>query len=247
MMVELKEGERIDSLQRNGYEIIQDPKRFCFGMDAVLLTAFAAEGIKPNETVLDIGTGTGVIPILLEAKTQAAHFTGLEIQSESADMARRSVMLNGLTEKIEIVTGDILEADAYFAAASFSAITCNPPYMPAFHGIKNPDAPKAIARHEIKCTLLDIIRHSARLLKPGGKLYMVHKPERLAEIMTIMSENKIEPKRLRLVYPTPQKEPSMILIEGARGGNRGMKVEAPLIVYAADGKYTKEVSDLYER
>ena len=162
MTIKLQENERIDDLERNGYQIIQNPDKFCFGMDAVLLSGFAK--VKPQAQVLDMGTGTGIIPILLEAKTQAAHLTGLEIQEESADMARRSVLLNHLENKIDIVTGDIKEADSLFKAASFDVITCNPPYMIGQHGITNPDAPKAIARHEILCTLDDVVRNAATLL-----------------------------------------------------------------------------------
>ena len=163
----LKENERIDDLERNGYRIIQDPERFCFGMDAVLLSGFAR--VKDGASVLDLGTGTGIIPLLLEAKTGAAHLTGLEIQPDSADMARRSVALNGLETKIDIVTGDIKEAGSLFDAASFDVITCNPPYMIGKHGIANPQDAKAIARHEILCTLEDVISQTARLLKPGGE------------------------------------------------------------------------------
>lgn len=161
----MKETERIDELQRNGYRIIQDPGRFCFGMDAVLLSGFARA--KEGDRVLDLGTGTGIIPILMEAKTKASRFFALEIQEESADMARRSVALNGLEKKIQVVTGDIKEAEKYFNASSFDVITCNPPYMIGKHGLVNPDAPKAIARHEILCTLEDVIRQAAFLLKPG--------------------------------------------------------------------------------
>lgn len=243
MTIKLQENERIDDLERNGYQIIQNPDKFCFGMDAVLLSGFAK--VKPQAQVLDMGTGTGIIPILLEAKTQAAHLTGLEIQEESADMARRSVLLNHLENKIDIVTGDIKEADSLFKAASFDVITCNPPYMIGQHGITNPDAPKAIARHEILCTLDDVVRNAATLLKPGGNFCMVHRPFRLAEIISVMTKYKLEPKRMRLVYPFINKEPNMVLIEGCRGGKPRMTVEKPLIVYKEQGKYTDEIYEVY--
>ena len=243
MTINLKENERIDCLQRKGYQIIQNPAKFCFGMDAVLLSDFAF--VKNGDKALDIGTGTGIIPILMEARYGGDHYTGLEIQEESANMARRSVELNRLEDKISIVTGDIKEAEAYFEAASFDVITCNPPYMIGQHGLTNPEEPKAIARHEVKCTLEDIIRNSARLLVPGGKFYMVHRPFRLAEIMVCMSKYKIEPKRMRLVYPYADKEPNMVLIEGARGGKSRMTVEKPLIVYDSPGIYTSEIMDIY--
>lgn len=239
----LKENERIDDLQRNHYRIIQDPARFCFGMDAVLLSGFARA--KEGDKVLDLGTGTGIIPILMEAKTQAAHFTGLEIQSESADMAARSVALNHLEEKIEIVTGDIKEAVSLFDAASFDVVTCNPPYMTEHHGITNPEAPKAIARHEILCSLEDVISQAAKLLKPGGNFYMVHRPFRLADIIVLLRHYKIEPKRMKMVYPFVDKDPNMVLIEANRGGKPRMTVEKPLIVYREPGVYTDEIYDIY--
>ena len=212
-------------------------------MDAVLLSGFA--NVKPGEHVLDLGTGTGIIPILLEAKTKGEHFTGLEIQPESADMAKRSVKLNGLTERINIVTGDIKEASSIFGASSFEVVTTNPPYMIGQHGISNPEDAKAIARHEILCDLDDILRESARLLKPQGRFYMVHRPFRLAEIFSKMIEYHIEPKRMKLVYPFVDKEPNMVLIEGLRGGRSRLTVEKPLIVYKEPGVYTDEIYDIY--
>lgn len=243
MVVECKEQERIDDLQRNGYQIIQNPQKFCFGMDAVLLSGFVR--VKPGAAVLDLGTGTGIIPLLIEAKTQAAKICAIEIQEESADMARRSVMLNHLEKKIDIVTGDLKEADRFFDAASFDVITCNPPYMIGQHGLTNPDAPKAIARHEILCTLEDVVRSAAKLLKTGGKFCMVHRPFRLAEIMTVMVQYRLEPKRMRLVYPYADKEPNMVLIEGCRGGRPRMTVEKPLIIFQAPNVYTDELRDTY--
>ena len=241
--VVLKENERIDDLERNGYRIIQDTKRFCFGMDAVLLSGFAR--VKEGAHVLDLGTGTGIIPILLEAKTKAEHLTGLEIQEDSADMARRSVLLNGLEDKIDIVAGDIKEAESLFDAASFDVITCNPPYMIGKHGITNEGDAKAIARHEILCTLEDVVSQAAKLLKPGGNFYMVHRPFRLAEIMTVLQAYKLEPKRMQLVYPFVDKEPNMVLIEANRGGRPRMTVEKPLIVYKEPGVYMPEIYDIY--
>ena len=241
--IPLKESERIDDLERNGYRIIQDTKRFCFGMDAVLLSGFAR--VKEGACVLDLGTGTGIIPILLAAKTGARHLTGLEIQEDSADMARRSVRLNGLEDKIDIVTGDIKEAGGLFDAASFDVITCNPPYMTGKHGLTNPNDAKAIARHEILCTLEDVIAQTAKLLKPGGNFYMVHRPFRLSEIMVLLREYKLEPKRMQLVYPYIDKEPNMVLIEANRGGRPRMTVEKPLIVYSKPGVYMPEIYDIY--
>ena len=243
MVVECKEQERIDDLQRNGYQIIQNPQKFCFGMDAVLLSGFVR--VKPGAAVLDLGTGTGIIPLLIEAKTQAAKICAIEIQEESADMARRSVMLNHLEKKIDIVTGDLKEADRFFDAASFDVITCNPPYMIGQHGLTNPDAPKAIARHEILCTLEDVVRTAAKLLKTGGNFCMVHRPFRLPEIMTVMVKYRLEPKRMRLGYPYADQEPNMVLIEGCRGGRPRMTVEKPLIIFREPNVYTDEVRDTY--
>lgn len=243
MTINLKDKERLDELHRNGYRIIQNPEKFCFGMDAVLLSGFAHA--KKGDKVLDMGTGTGVIPILMEAKTEAMHLTGLEIQEESADMARRSVLLNGLTDKIDIVTGDIKEAGNIFKSASFDVITCNPPYMIGNHGLVNPEAPKAIARHEILCTLEDVISQTSKLLKPGGKFFLVHRPFRLAEIMITLAKYKLEPKRMQLVYPYVDKEPNMVLLQAVKGGKSRMTLEKPLIVYKEPGVYMSEIYDIY--
>lgn len=235
--------ERLDDLHRNNYKIIQNPKKFCFGMDAVLLSGFAK--IKETDTVLDLGTGTGIIPILLEGRNKGRHFTGLEIQEESADMARRSVKGNSLEEKIDIVTGDIKEASKIFGAASFEVVTSNPPYMNYNHGLVNPDQPKAIARHELLCSLEDVIRESAKILKQNGRLIMVHRPFRLAEIIEVMKRYKLEPKRIKFVHPYLHKEPNMVLIEGLKGGNPMVTVEAPLIVYKEEHVYTDEIYEIY--
>ena len=242
-MSNLLPGERIDELQRNGYRIIQNPERFCFGMDAVLLSGFARA--KKQERCLDLGCGNGIIPILMEAKTEGKHFTGLEIQPEIADMAKRSVALNGLQDRIDIVEGDIKDASKIFGASSFHVVTTNPPYMTAQHGLTNVYEAKTIARHEVLCNLEDIIRESARLLMPGGRFYMVHRPFRLAEIISLMVQYRMEPKRMRLVYPYVDREPNMVLIEGLRGGKSRMTVEKPLIVYTEPGKYTDEIYDVY--
>lgn len=239
----LKVDERLDDLQRNGYKIIQHSDKFCFGMDAVLLSFFAQA--KQGDNILDLGTGTGIIPILMEAKTKASTLVGLEIQEESADMARRSVLLNELDSKIKIITGDIKEAGAIFPSASFDVITCNPPYMIGNHGIVNPHAPKAIARHEIYCTLDDVINQTSKLLKTKGHFYMVHRPFRLPEIMSKLMEYKLEPKCMQLVYPYIDKEPNMVLIEAIKGAKPRMKVEKPLVIYEQPGIYMPEIYDIY--
>lgn len=239
----LKPNERVDDLQRNHYRIIQDPERFCFGIDAVLLSGFARA--KEGDRVIDLGTGTGIIPILMEAKTEASSFVGLEIQPESADMASRSVFLNHLEEKIQIVTGDIKEAGSIFGAASFDVVTSNPPYMTEHHGLTNEKSPKAIARHELLCSLEDVISQASRLLKPGGNFFMIHRPFRLADIMFLLREYHLEPKRMRLVYPFADKEPNMVLLEANRGGRPRLTVEKPLVVYKEPGVYTDEIYDIY--
>ena len=243
MTINLKQGERLDDLQIKGYRIIQSPGRFCFGMDAVLLSSFAK--VKTGERALDLGTGTGILPILLEAKNKGDSYTGLEIQEESADMARRSVQYNHLEDKVRIVTGDIREAAALFGAASFHVITVNPPYMIGDHGLKNENEAKYIARHEVLCTLEDVLRESGKLLGNKGRFYMVHRPFRLAEILSGMSRHRIEPKRMRLGHPYIDKEPNMVLLEGVKGAHPRMTVEPPLVVYNKDGTYTEELLELY--
>lgn len=242
-MTECREDERIDDLQRNGYRIIQKKKGFCFGMDAVLLSGFAR--VKEGEVAVDLGTGTGIIPILLEAKTEGKHFTGLEIQEEVAEMASRSVAMNGLQDRVAIVRGDIKEASQLFGKASFDVVTSNPPYMNDQHGLKNPQEMKAISRHEVLCTLDDVCREAAALLKPGGRFYMVHRPHRLAEIISALKEYKLEPKRMKMVHPFIDKDSNMVLIEAVRGGRSMMKVEAPIIVYKEPGVYMDEIYTIY--
>lgn len=241
--IQLLPGERIDDLQRNNLQIIQNEEKFCFGMDAVLLSGFVR--VKPGERVLDLGTGTGIIPLLLSAKTQAEHLTALEIQEESADMARRSVAMNNLQEKIEVVTGDIKQAADLFGKSVFDVVTCNPPYMNDQHGLKNPDMPKAIARHEVLCSLEDVVREAAAVLKPNGRFYMVHRPFRLAEIFAQLQNYKLEPKAMRLVHPYLDKEPNMVLIECLKGGKPMLKIAPPLVVYQEPGVYTEEIYTVY--
>lgn len=241
--ININELERVDELHRNGYQIIQDPKRFCFGIDAVLLSGFAR--VKKGETVLDLGTGTGIIPILLEAKTEGAHFTGLEIQAESAEMAQRSVELNELEKKVTICQGDLKQFQEIFLDKKFDVVTSNPPYMNAGGGLINPHSAKAIARHEVLCSLDDVVAAAAKALREKGRFYMIHRPHRLTDIMMAFRQYKLEPKRLRFVQPFLDKEPTMVLLEGVKGGNPGLKVETPLIVYREPSQYTQEVYDIY--
>ena len=233
MTSELRPGERLDDLQIGGLELIQDPKKFCFGVDAVFLCDFVR--VRPGENVLDLGTGNGIIPVLLSAKTEARHITGLEIQADTAEMARRSVAHNHLEDRIDIVTGDIKEAAELFKPAFFDVITTNPPYMLADHGMRNLDDAKAIARHEVLCSLDDILRESMRLMQDKSRFYMIHRPFRLTEIMIKMHQYKIEPKRIRFVHPYIDKEPAMVLIEGVRGAKPRVTVEPPLIIYDRNG------------
>lgn len=244
MKIKLLENERLDDLGCQGYQIIQNPEKFCFGIDAVLLSSFAK--VKKGQKVLDLGTGTGIIPILMEAKTKASHLTGLEIQPESADMARRSVCMNDLEDKIDIVTGDIKEAASLFGAASFDVCTCNPPYMIGGHGLTNPSMPKMIARHEILCDMEDIAREVSKILVPGGNFFMVHRPFRLVEIVNILTKYKLEPKRIRFVHPYVDKEPNLVLIEAKKGAKSRVTIEKPLIVYQSPGEYTDEIFDIYK-
>ena len=238
-----RDDERIDDLERNGYRIIQKKGGFCFGMDAVLLSGFAR--VREGGAALDLGTGTGIIPILLEAKTEGRYFAGLEIQEEFAEMAARSVRLNGLEGRVEIVRGDLREASRIFGRASFDVVTSNPPYMNDSHGLKNPELPKAIARHEVLCTLEDVCREAAALLKPGGSFFMVHRPHRLAEIISTLKAHKLEPKRMKLVHPFVDRDANMVLLEAVRGGRSMMKVEAPVIVYREPGVYSEEIYTIY--
>lgn len=235
--------ERLDDLHRGGYHIIQDPGRFCFGVDAVILSGFAR--VKRGENALDLGTGTGVIPVLLAAKTEGRHFTGLEIQPESAEMAARSVRLNELEERVSIVQGDIKEAAGIFGGSTFDVVVSNPPYMNSGGGLVNLGEAKAIARHEILCTLEDVAAAAGKILRPKGRFYMIHRPHRLTDILTVLRQYKLEPKRVRFVHPYVDKPPTMVLVEAGRGGRPMVKVEAPLVIYRAPGEYTEEIYQIY--
>lgn len=245
--IEIHSEERIDDLQIKGLRIIQNPSQFCFGVDAVLLSHYAAQTIKPNTNVLDFCSGNGIVPILLHAKSEAAHITGLEIQANIAEMAKRSILLNKLQNQISMVCGDVKDAPKKFGKGTFDYITCNPPYKEAGGGITNEFDAITIARHEIYCTLADIIEAAEHLLKPGGKLCIVHRPERLVDILACMRKSRIEPKRLRFVHPSPYKTAAMILIEGTKHGKPKLFLDPPLYIYEEKGRYSAEIDEIYCR
>lgn len=235
--------ETLEDLQLNGLFLLQKKSSFRFGMDAVLLSNFVTA--KKGQRILDLGTGTGIIPVLLSAKTKAEKITGLEIQSDIVDMAHRSIVGNTLNDIIEIVKGDIKEAVSIFGAATYDIVVTNPPYIRSGSGLINTADTKAIARHEIYCTLGDVLKSSAGLLKPQGEFFMVHRPERLTDILEGMRKVKIEPKILRMVCSKVGKEPSLLLVKGLKNGNPGIKILPSLIIYDETGKYTQEAQIQY--
>lgn len=243
MEVRLQAGERIDDLERNGYRIIQNKNGFCFGMDAVLLSGFAKA--RKTDRVVDLGTGTGIIPILLHAKTGVGQITGIEIQETYAGMAERSVLLNDLEDVIRIRRGDLRKIEELCPAKEADVVTCNPPYMKDSSGLKNPEEGKAIARHEVKCCFSDVAEAAAYLLKPGGKFFLVHRPERLTELIETLRKNKLEPKRMRMVHSFADEKAVMVLMEAASGGGVFLKVEPPLIIYKEKNVYSDEIYEIY--
>jgi len=243
-VMELKENERIDDLQCKGLKIIQNKKEFCFGIDAVLLSDFAKK-TKKNAKIIDLCTGTGIIAILLTAKAKASKIIGVEIQEHIAEMATRSVRLNHLDEKVEIINEDLMELKRIIPAGTIDTVTVNPPYKPKNSGIINEKDSKTIARHEISCTLEDIIKESARLLNTGGNLCLVHKVERMTDIFVLLRKYKLEPKRMRLVYSKVGEPATLILIEGVKGGKPFLKLETPIYVYEKNNQYTNQVKEIY--
>lgn len=239
----LKDNEKIEDLQLKGLKIIQNKKWFCFGMDSVLLSDFA--DLKKKSIVVDLGTGTGIIPLLLWGKKEPHKIYGIEIQDEVAEMAKRSVTMNNLDEKIEILNIDMKEVEDHIKNNSVDAVVTNPPYVESNGGIVNPEDKKALSRHEISCSLEDVIRTSARLLKHHGRFYMVHRPYRMADIIELMRKYKLEPKKMRLVYPRQGKNPNMILVKGVKGGNPEMNIDPPLYVYKDEENYTDEIYEIY--
>ena len=246
MDVELKENERIDDLEFKGLKIIQNEKGFCFGMDSVLLSDFA-KNMKNNSTVLDLGTGTGIIPILLCGKTNLKKVVGIEIQQDVANMAKKSSQLNNLQDRFEVVNTNIIDLKNIYEKQSFDVIVTNPPYKKENTGITNENEAKLISRHEITANLEDFISISKDLLKDKGEFYMVHRPERLVDILSLMRKYKIEPKILKFVSPNKNKEPNLILIKGIKNANSFLKVEKNLYVYNEDGKYTNEILKIYNK
>lgn len=236
------EHERVDDLQINDLKIIQNPKGFCFGIDAVLLANFVH--LKKGAKVVDLGTGTGIIPILLAGKSETSHITALEIQEEVADMAKRSVQLNRLEERIEILNMDLNEAVKNLEINGYDVVTTNPPYMHS-DGLINRDDKKAISRHEVKCTLEDVIRTASRLLMHNGRFFMIHRPLRLVDIMSLCRQYKLEPKKLQFIHPSYNKKPNLLLIECVKGAKPELRMLDPLYVYNEEGKYTDNIFHTY--
>ena len=241
----LRDNERIDDLEVNGFRIIQNPFYFCFGMDAVLLANFA--NIKPGSEVIDLGTGTGIVPLLLAAKKKGSSWTGIEIQEEMVEMAQRSVQLNKdlIEGELKILCGDIKNIREMYPPAKFNAVTSNPPYMKENSGLKNPSDNKYISRHEVMVNLEEVINAASYLLKTNGSFTMVHRPSRLPEIMELMTRYRLEPKRLQLVQPAADKAANMVLIEGIKEAGKECKILPTLNVYKENGEYTEELLAYY--
>ena len=242
--MKLKENERIDDLEFNGYKIIQNKDGFCFGIDSVLLSDFA-KNIKKDAKVIDLGTGTGIISILLAGKTKAKEIIGIEIQQDVAEMANRSIKLNNLENKIKIINENIINLNNYFEKQSIDVIVTNPPYKKINTGVKNDNEKKLISRHELTANLEDFIKISKDLLKDKGEFYMVHRAERLIDIIYLMRKYKIEPKQIRFISPKINKEPNLVLIKGIKNANEFLKFDNILYVYNEDGSYTDEILNIY--
>lgn len=244
--MEIKENERIDDLELNGLKIIQNKEGFCFGIDSILLSDFAKE-IKSGSTVLDLGTGTGIISILLCGKTQLKQIIGVEIQKEVAEMAQRTIKLNKLEKRFKVINENILNLNNIYQNQTFDAIVTNPPYKKKNSGIINQNEKKIISRHEITATLEDFIKISKDLLKDKGSFYMVHRPERLTDIIYLMRKYKIEPKVIRFVCPNINKDPNLVLIKGIKNAQSFINIKRDLIVYKENGKYTDEILKIYNK
>ncbi|MGL4874704.1 MAG: tRNA1(Val) (adenine(37)-N6)-methyltransferase [Clostridium sp.] len=240
----IRNDENLDDLQLKGLMLIQKKDGFKFGIDAVLLSNFA--NVKKKHTVIDLCTGTGIVPFLLEGKYEPKKILGLEIQEEFVDMAKRSVSLNK-KENILFIQGDLKNKELLRDLEKADVVTVNPPYKLNNAGIVNPSDKLAIARHEVMCNLENVIEASRILLRDNGRLFMVHRPERLADIITIMRKYKIEPKRVQLVHPKIGKAPNIVLVEGQRDGGAFLKWESPLFVYNEDGTITNEINEIYGR
>ena len=238
-------GERLDDLQCDGLYLIQNPDKFCFGIDAVLLSNFVK--VKKDGYAVDLCTGSGIVPILLSTKTKAKKITGIEIQSDIADMASRSVSYNKLDEKIDIINDDISNALKYIKHSCVDTVCVNPPYMKDMAAIKNPDLPLAIARHELLTDLESVINIANKLLKENGRFFMIHRPSRLSEIFASMKQNRIEPKRIRFIHSYIYSKANLVLIEGLKGSGVWLDVEPPLAVYKKKNVYTDEVLKIYGR
>ncbi|MCI9178060.1 MAG: tRNA1(Val) (adenine(37)-N6)-methyltransferase [Clostridia bacterium] len=240
----LNEDERIDDLELKGLKIIQNKKGFCFGIDSILLSNYAKE-IKKESKIVDLGTGTGILPILLSAKTKGTKIVGIEIQKEVAQMANRSILLNNLQDRIEIVCKDIKEIKSIYEPNSFDAIVTNPPYKKQGTGAINRLETKIIARHEIAASLEDFVRIAKYLLKDQGDIYIVHRPERLVDLLSYLRKYKLEPKTLRFVQANQEKEPNLVLIKATKNAKPFLKIQKPLIIYKENGSYTKEILEIY--
>lgn len=247
VIIILKENERIDDLQINDLKIIQDTDGFCFGIDSVIFSEFAKD-IKKDSTVVDLGTGTGIISFLLLAKTKIKNIIGIEVQPEVADMANRSIILNKLENKFKIINCNIKDILSYLKRDSIDAVVTNPPYKKINTGGKNENEKKLISRHEVLADVFDFIRAAKIILKDKGSLYMVHRPERLSDIIYGLRENKIEPKTIRFVYSKEDStEAKLVLIKAVKNGGDFLKVEKPLYIYKNNGEYSDEILDIYNR
>lgn len=244
--MKLNENERIDDLQYKGLKIIQNKDGFCFGVDSVLLSDFA-KTLKQNSTVVDIGTGTGIIGLLLCKKTNLKKIYGVEIQKEVAQMAKRSIELNNLQDKFDIINSDINDIFNFLEPNTIDCIVTNPPYKKVDTGVKNEDEKQMISRHEVKCTLEDIIEKSSKLLKDRGEFYMVHRAERMVDIMCILRKYRLEPKNIRFVHPKQNEKPNLILVKAIKYANEFLKIDKPLVIYDENGNYTDEINKIYGR
>ena len=246
MEINLKDNERIDDLQLNNLKIIQNKDGFCFGIDSVLLSDFAKD-IRNNSKVLDLGTGTGIIGTLLCAKTNLSKIYGIDIQKDVCDMASRSIKLNNLEDKFEIINSNIKDLINIFEENSFDAIVSNPPYKKDNSGLKNDTETKLISRHEITASLEDFIKVSSKLLKNNGNIYIVHRPERLSDLFYLLKKYNLEPKKLRVVQSYVDSKPKLVLVKATKNAKSFLNIEEPLIIYNKDGSYTDEILKIYEK